>query len=462
MPEEKNINRRQFFTNSSKLIAASSLLPLHTSFAQDNGASPGKRLKVALVGTGSRGTSAWGKDLVASYKDYVDMVGLCDINSKRLEWAKNYIGTNALLYHARDFDRMIKETSPDAVIITTPDCFHEEYIVRTLELGCDVISEKPIATEAEQCQRILDAEIRTGRKVRTTFNVRHMEMAENIKEIVASGELGNIISVDFQEFLDCSHGASYFRRWHGKSRYSGTLLLSKACHHFDQVNWTLDAEPEEVHAYGKLAFYGKNNSFRYKHCRGCPFKKKCHFWWDILSDKLSAEMYVNCEDEDGYIRDGCVWSLDNDTYDTNTVEVKYKNGTLMSYTLNAYLPYEGQRISFSGEKGRLDVRIYYSQGWEVSHEVEFRLSTFFGETWKSKGNTRVWHLSRLKGGHGGADEKLKDMYFKPNQSDPLGKMAGSRAAVLSSLVGIAARKSIESGQRVKIADLVDFHQKWGE
>ncbi len=79
-----------------------------------------------------------------------------------------------------------------------------------------------------------------------------------------SGTLGRIISAEFMEYLDIDHGASYFRRWHGKSRFSGTLLCHKASHHFDQINWFLDAEPVEVSAFGDVAFYGKNNPFRGK------------------------------------------------------------------------------------------------------------------------------------------------------------------------------------------------------
>jgi predicted dehydrogenase len=383
------------------------------------------------------------------YSEYVDLVALCDINIKRAEFAKKYIGTNAPIYLSSDFDEMIRQTKPDAVIITTVDCFHAAYAVRAMELGCDVICEKPLATEAVQCQQLLDIELSTGKKIITTFNVRHHIFSEEIKRIIQSGELGKIISAEFHEYLNIDHGASYFRRWHGKSKLSGTLLCTKAAHHFDQMNWSLDAAPVEVNAYGKIAFYGRNNSFRSRNCRGCPFANTCDFFWDITKDKLSMDMYVGCEKEDGYLRDGCVWNADNDTYDTMTVEVKYNNDALLTYSLNAFLPYEGQRIAFNGEKGRLDVRLYQAQPWEAEHESDFQLTKNFKDT-------KLWHLSQKAGAHGGADESLKDMLFKPNQNDPMRKMAGSRAGVMASLIGIAARQSIETGTRVRIADLIKF------
>jgi len=446
------INRREFIEKGTKLTLGISALGLisNNSFAARE---PGKKLNIALVGTGSRGTRTWGKDLMIQYPDQLDMVALCDINPKRLDFAKRYIGTNAPVYLASDFNRMVEETNPDAVIITTTDCFHAEYAIRAMELGCDVICEKPLVTEAWQAQKLLDTEKRTGRRIITTFNARHSASAEEIKKVLVSGTLGRIISAEFMEYLDIDHGASYFRRWHGKSRFSGTLLCHKASHHFDQINWFLDAEPVEVSAFGDVAFYGKNNAFRGKNCRNCSFADKCDFYWDISSNQLMTDMYVACEKEDGYLRDGCVWDNEIDTFDTMTVEVKYNTGAILSYSLNAFLPYEGQRIAFNGQKGRLDVRRFQRQSWDPGHGSDFRLTHNFKDT-------KTWHIDPSAGTHGGADKKLKDLLFLSGQKDPLGKIADSRAGILSSLIGIAARQSIETGEKVKIADVIDFPVGW--
>jgi predicted dehydrogenase len=448
MSDIKKINRRKFIGKSSKFVAAATVFPMGLSYPSFE-ANSFKKLRVALVGTGSRGSSTWGKDLVDSYSDYVEMVGLCDSNYKRLAVAKKRIGSNAKTYVAEDFDLMISETKPDSVIVTTMDSQHEKYIVRAMELGCNVISEKPVATEADQCQRIIDAETRTGQRVDVTFNVRYMMESDAIKNIILSGDLGRIVSIDFQEYLDVNHGASYYRRWHGKIKNSGSLLVHKASHHFDMVNWLIDAEPLEIKATGRLAFYGKNNAYRDRNCRTCSFKEKCKFYWDMTKSKNAMELYGACEDVDGYYRDGCIWDNEIDSYDTSAVEVLYDNGTILNYSMNAFMPYEGQRISLTGEKGRLDVRIFARQPWETEHSIEMRLSKNFGES-------KLWGISPPKGGHGGADSKLKDMLLKPNQSDPLSKRAGSRAGILSSLIGIAARESIETGETIEISNLIKF------
>ncbi len=449
----REIDRRQFVGQGAKAAAAAAVMPLAMSSAASGARSSAGRRRLALVGTGSRGSSTWGRALLESHAEHVELVGLCDINRKRVAYARGYIGGDLPVYHSADFEKMIRDTAPDAVLVVTTDCFHADYVIAALDLGCDAISEKPLATELDQCQAILEAEKRTGRRVLTTFNARHGAVSEEIKKVLMSGELGRIISAEFHEYLDVDHGASYFRRWHGKKRFSGSLLVHKASHHFDQMNWWLEAEPARVHAFGGVEFYGGNGSFRSRRCRGCPFRDRCAFFWDIAQSPRDVDLYVNCESEDGYFRDGCVWDNAIDTYDTMTVEVRYGNGTLLNYSLNAYMPYEGQSIAFNGEKGRLDVRIFDRQPWEVDRAGDLRLTKVFG-------GTRTWTVERESGEHGGADRKLKDALFVPDHADPLGQRAGSREGVLSSLIGIAARTSIETGEAIDVAGLVKIPPVW--
>jgi predicted dehydrogenase len=448
------IKRRKFLEEGAAVMAATAFLSAPVMASEETGKaqSSGKK-RLALVGTGDRGTNMWGKPVVSTFSDYVEFVALCDINPKRMEAARAIIGIDVKCYPARDFDLMIQEARPDVVIVTTTDCFHEKYIVRAMELGCDVISEKSIAIDADQCQRIADTEARTGRKVNVGFNVRHMNESIEMKKILLSGELGKVISIDYHECLDTSHGASYFRRWHGKKAYSGTLLLHKASHHFDLINWLLESEPIDVQAIGKLSFYGHNNNFRGRNCRDCLFTSKCKFYWDITKDAKMMALYVNCEDEDGYHRDGCVWDNEIDIYDTSSVQVNYDNGTQLTYTMHAFLPYEGQRISFSCEFGRLDVNLNYSQPWNVEGTYEFRLT-------RDRQTTKYWILKPGEGSHGGADPHLRELMFKPGTKDEFNSRADSRAGIMSSLIGIAARQSIETGKKVQIAGLVKFPKVW--
>jgi predicted dehydrogenase len=342
---------------------------------------------------------------------------------------------------------MLSEVKPDALIVTTKDGTHHEQIIRALKFGCDVITEKPMTTTDAKCQMILDTERQTGKKITVAFNYRFSARAEKVKELLMSNVIGPITSVDFHWYLDTTHGADYFRRWHAYKENSGSLFVHKATHHFDLVNWYLDADPVEVSALGQLRNYGRNGKFRSRTCRGCPHKDQCQFYWDVTKDPVLTSLYVDCESADGYLRDACVYREDINIYDTMTAQVKYSNGALMSYSLNAFMPYEGHSISFNGINGRLDVRSYERQPWTPPREEEIRLSKNFGKS-------EIVEIEQTEGGHGGADPKLLWLTFHPELPDPYKQRAGSRAGAMSILTGIAAVKSVESGQPVKIADLV--------
>ncbi len=309
------------------------------------------RMKVALVGTGVRGVNMWGRDVVRDYPAEVEFVGLCDINPGRLAFAKDYIGVACPTF--TDFSQMLETTSPEHVIVTTMDSTHDEFIVEALERGCNVITEKPMTTDEVKCQAILDAQERTGRNITVTHNYRYAPHRRRMKELLMEGRIGRLTSVDFHWYLDTYHGASYFRRWHGKRRFSGTLFVHKACHHFDLLNWWIDSEPELVYAQGALEHYGSNNDFRHTNCRGCPHQARCAFYWDINTDPHLVDLYVKNEQYDGYLRDGCLWSEEIDIYDKMGAQIRYANGVQVSYSCTTYSPYEGYRIAFNGTEGRL-------------------------------------------------------------------------------------------------------------
>ncbi|MDQ0253179.1 putative dehydrogenase [Evansella vedderi] len=151
----------------------------------------------------------------------------------------------------RDGDeKKILTEKPDYVIVTTVDRTHHTYIIKALELGCNVITEKPMTVDTEKCQEIIDVVNRTGKEVRVTFNYRYAPHNTKVRELIREGVIGEVFSVNFEWALDTQHGADYFRRWHRDKRNSGGLLVHKSTHHFDLVNFWLGTEPEKVYANG--------------------------------------------------------------------------------------------------------------------------------------------------------------------------------------------------------------------
>ncbi len=434
------MTRRDFmFKGGGAAVAGAVLMSSVPAFA----AQSCTKRRIGLVGTGGRGMF-WCSELMKNYADVVDLVGLCDYNGKRVAAAKDLLKTTAPTF--TDFDAMVRETKPDAILVTTMDAIHVRHILRGLELGCDVISEKPLCTDEKQCRAILKAAAKSPKKIIVTHNARHYPEAKKIKQLLMDKALGDLVSVDYHEYLNTSHGSSYFHRWHHLKKNSGTLLVTKACHHFDQVNWWVNSKPAEVVARGELRVYGKNGPFRSTNCRNCKHTRECCYFMDITKNDRLMKLYGFCESEDGYLYDGCVYREEVDIYDTMSVSVKYENGIILTYTANAFLPYEGQAIYFNGSKGRIDWNTYSGGG--VKNQ-ELRLTP-------ARGNSEViTDLKYRTGGHGGADSSLQDMIFRePNAADPLGLRADVQQGAMAALIGIAAYRSIERGNEVvKISDL---------
>lgn len=446
---ENKMTRRNFFAASGAIAGAALLNPSEGLKAGTvlNSSVQNKKTRVALVGTGSRGNGMWGSSLVRDYPDYLEFVGLCDKNQGRLEVGKKRIGVSCPIF--TDFDKMMKEAKPELLIVTTMDSTHHEFIIKGMEYGADVITEKPMTTDEQKVQAILDAEKRTGKNCRVTFNYRYSPHRAKMWELLRAGEIGELTSVDFHWYLDTSHGADYFRRWHRLVENGGSLWVHKASHHFDLLNWWIDSDPETVFALGTLDFYGKNGRMRAENCRTCKNTQACPFYFDIMKNKGMVELYVDNEKYDGYLRDGCVFKNDINIYDKMAASIKYKNGVQVSYSLTTYSPYEGYRIAFNGTKGRMDAWIEESKPVSDRNYDEIIL-------FKNFSKRQYIQVPFGTSGHGGGDKLLKDQIFLPGIPDPLKQCANTRDGALACLVGIAARNSIAGKAPVNIADLTSI------
>jgi predicted dehydrogenase len=456
------IDRRSFLHHTA-LVGGSLVFPSARGVIQ-----PVAKKRLAMVGTGSRGTGFWGKNILHQYGDLVEFVGLCDHNPGRLAYALSAMGTSCPSF--TDFDDMMKKVKPDILIVTTVDATHHEFIIKGLQYGSDVITEKPMTTDEVKCKAILEAEKKTGRAVYVGFNYRHNPHATKIKELLTKERVGKITSVDFHWYLNVYHGADYFRRWHAYVRNGGSLWVHKATHHFDLLNWWLDSDPVEVMAYGQLNHYGKNSTFRGTTCRSCQHKSSCPFYWDINKNKEYVNMYTAHETHDKYYRDACVFREDIDIWDKMSAQILYANGVTVNYSLTTYSPYEGWKIAFNGMKGRMDSwqdipfqqaavdqanRHAAEMNQNKNEKPEGYDEIHIMDNFAAKGE--MVYIPKYKGGHGGGDSRMQDLLFKnPTNENPYKIMAGTRDGAMSCLIGIAARKSIYYGRPVKIEELTDL------
>ncbi|MBQ7208804.1 MAG: Gfo/Idh/MocA family oxidoreductase [Lentisphaeria bacterium] len=442
--------------------------------------------RYAVVGTGGRSDMYICALAGGDYKDYAELVAFCDVNQGRMDYYNERIGKKynhapVPTYLSQDFDRMIEECRPDTVIVTTMDRTHHKYGCRAMELGCDVISEKPMTVDAEKCQQIIDTQKKTGKHYTVTFNYRYSPRNTKIKELLKSGICGQITSVNFEWLLDTSHGADYFRRWHRCKRNSGGLMVHKATHHFDLVNWWLDSVPVTVYAMGDLKFYGRENAEKrgvtefYQRSLGSEIARKDPFGFRLDKDytEFLQRLYFDSEKYDGYQRDQSVFGDGIDIEDNMSVMVRYKNNVVMNYTLCAHCPYEGYRICFNGTKGRLE--FYVIERGVTQLDEDF--STFGN---REEGETPDQDLDRkkmapeiifqpfwgkpvvytydksAKGGHGGGDVRLMNNLFIGVKDDPFGHAADFTDGAMSILTGIGANISMRTGEPVKVQELIHF------
>lgn len=435
--------------------------------------------KYVLVGTGGR-SSMFIDAVVDAYKDVAELKAFCDTNQTRMNYWNNYIQKThnypeIATYKAQDFDKMIEEQKPDAVIVTSMDRTHHKYICRAMELGCDVISEKPMTVDEVKCQQIIDTKKKTGRHLTVTFNYRYSPRNTKVKEIIKSGMVGDITSIHFEWVLDTKHGADYFRRWHRDKRNGGGLMVHKSTHHFDLVNWWIDSAPKTVFAMGDLKFYGKENAENrgvtefYTRARGSEVAKKDLFALNPTEDdERLMGLYYDAEHEDQYYRDQSVFGDGISIEDNMGVMVRYENNVVMTYALNAHCPWEGYRVCFNGTKGRLEFNVVEKSYVSGEHEdfnqpgmrelegdkKEMVPEIIFQAHWNKP--QVIPYEQGDKGGHGGGDVRLLNDVFLGKGEDPLGHAAGYVDGARSILTGIAANISMKTGLPVNVKDLVEF------
>ncbi len=421
--------------------------------------------KYAIIGLSGRSRAFTGK-INGPYRDSVQIVALLDRNPKRMEEFNRENNSAYPCYGAEDFDKMVDETNPDTVIISTTDATHHLYIVAALARNITAITEKPMTTDEEKVKMILNAAAESQAQVIVTHNFRYPPLHTKIKEMLLENCIGTPLQVDFSYCLDTLHGASYFKRWNRYEKEGGSLLVTKACHHFDLINWYLGQNPVEVFAYGALNHYGPqglHNPEKVDGRRCSTCQTRCMYFkrHASLENPSQNEPLFNFNNPgkndlfgsaDGYYADRCIFDSDIDTWDTFSLVVRYAGGAIMNYSLNASAPYEGYRLAINGTNGRIETDYFHTGAGRLPFPSpppqNIRYIPLFG------GIQTIEALSG-EGGHGGADPLItKDIFDRPDPDDKTGRFANHGDGAMAVLVGIAARKSLKTGVPVKIADLL--------
>ncbi|GAA0563304.1 Gfo/Idh/MocA family protein [Actinomadura livida] len=420
-------------------------------------------MRYAFVGLGHR-AQMYVDALLGEWRDTGEIVALCDPNRTRLRYYLDLIGRDVPCFAPEEFGKMIE--TADAVVVATVDSAHARYVVAALDAGKDVVVEKPLCTTAEDCAAIAAAAERSTGRLVVTFNYRYAPRNSAVRRVIADGAIGEVTSVHFGWSLDTIHGADYFRRWHRDRANSGGLLVHKASHHFDLVNWWIADAAASVYAQTSLRFYGAGNA-RARGLAGRPARAfdapelgTDPFLLDLSADPRLKRLYLDAEHEDGYLRDRDVFGEGVTIDDNMSVLVRYEGGALLTYSLNAHAPAEGYRVVVDGTAGRLELDVT-ERAWTPPHAAID--PTASGKEHAEGASERLvlhrhWRRPEeiaIEGGagaHGGGDALLLDDVFRGPSDDPLARQAGYRAGVAGVLVGVAANRSAATGLPVPLTD----------
>ncbi|WLQ07260.1 Gfo/Idh/MocA family protein [Arthrobacter oryzae] len=440
-------------------------------------ASPVRKARIVLIGTGGR-SEMYIRAILGEHSDAAELVAFSDVNPGRVEFYQKLIQElgapgPVASFDPADLTAFIRDNDIDRVVVTTPDYTHADYIVEGLEAGADVVVEKPLTIDAEGCRRITRAVAETDRNVVVTFNYRYSPRNSALKEIIQSGVIGKVTSIDFSWVLDTVHGADYFRRWHREKKNSGGLLIHKASHHFDLVNWWIDDVPERVFASGGLKFYGDRNAAERglgpRPERGTvDTEVRDPFALDLREDERLKALFLDNEHFDGYRRDQDVFTAGITIEDNLALVVEYSGGPRLSYSLNAHSPWEGYRVAVNGTEGRAELEVVERAA--VVHSTDKKTVVDPSATPVEEDDAvrrngerlvvqRHWEAAyevpivNGEGGHGGGDALLLSDLFNGPGDDPLGRPSGYLDGLRSVSVGIAGNASLESGLPVRTADL---------
>lgn len=412
--------------------------------------------RIAIAGTGTRALG-FVDGILNHCAEYSDLVGLYDLNPTRIKGFCHLIGQEVPSF--TDFTKMVKMVKPKILVVCTTDRTHPELVEMAFAHGLDVIVEKPMAMNRKGIGRIQRAEEKFRRNVIVTFNMRFAPYSVAIKEVLLEKPIGEIFTVSAEWFIDRTHGNEYFHRWHNRMTNGGGLLVHKATHNFDLFNWFLGEMPSEVFAWGKLAQFGKAGKFHGPRCSDCQYQTQCPaVMKTTLADSdlnprsdgnIFKSLYFDAELNDGYIRDQCCFNPNIDIYDTMNALIKYRNGIQVSYALNAYSAWQGYKITFTGEKGVIEVGTVNKSTRPADYTVPDTIRIVTGTT-RSNVTMREINMTENTTPHGGGDYAMFDHLFGKTRADPLGQTAGFDAGAASAMVGICCNESILSGLPVKI------------
>ncbi len=372
----KHWSRREVLKAMGISVGAS-LMPLSMLAKDENGnpillpekdlnAGMKKPVTAITLGAGNRG-NVYGNFAIA-YPQQLDIVGVAEPITERNErysTLHNIPGSNRF----KTWEDVFKKPKfADAIIISTPDHLHYGPCMEALKLGYDILLEKPISPSERECRDILALTKKTSRIVAVCHVLRYAPYFVKLREIMQSGSIGEIISVQHLEPIEHVHMShSYVRgNWHN-SKATTPIILAKSCHDMDILRWLINKPAKNVSAFGNLKWFRKENAPAGSTDRcmnGCTIERTCPYSALRIYYRDRKRLYVFELSEDkskhgeailDYLRTTnygrCVYRMENDQPDHYVNSILFDDGITASFSMEAFTSYEGRRTRVMGSMG---------------------------------------------------------------------------------------------------------------
>jgi len=423
-----------------------------------------KKLKVILIGAGGRGKTY--TDIMSESTDKFEVVGVAEPIEDRREYIKNKHNVSEE-YCFDTWEKILDVPKfADVAIISTMDRMHYEPSIKALELGYDLLLEKPVAPTPEECVGIYKKAEECGRKIIVCHVLRYTEFFNGVKDIVDSGKLGKIMTVMHTEAVENRHQSHSFVRgnW-GNSQRSSTMLLQKSCHDLDILQWLLGKKCKKVQSFGFLSHFTEKNAPEGApdYCiQGCPAADTCYY--------NAVKLYLEDEENDwfrgaatGMVKPSnddvkeallntqygkCVYKCDNDVVDHQVVNMLFEDDLTVSFTMAAF------------NKGGRSLRIMGTDG-EFTADMESEKGVLFDFATRQETEidlTKSKHGEGIQFGHGGGDNGIIVALYD--------YITGRCSAKEVSEIGISAQNHMmvfaaeESRLNNTVVDVNDFMKKY--
>ena len=413
-----------------------------------------KPITAVVLGVGNRGT-VYG-NYAAKFPDTIKFVGLSDINKVRSDIFSRKHGIPAERCYGDFHEILAVPKFADAMVISLPDGLHYEAAMKALELGYDVLLEKPMAQSEKECKAILAQSRKYGRIVGVCHVLRYAPYFVALKAMLDRKVIGDVVSIQHMEPIRFAHMAhSYVRgNWHD-SKATTPIILAKSCHDLDIIRWMLGKPCRSISAEGGLYLFKKENAPEGAPLRctdGCPHEPTCPYSAiDIYARKKQhTKVFDNLDVNDfndviEHLKNSdygrCVYHCDNDQPDHYICNMVFEDGVTAAFSMEAFTPVGGRRTRIMGTKGFID--------GDMTQFTITDFRTMKRQVW----NRKVAEIPEYKGaGHGGGDYALmRDFVEAVSWQDPSRMSSTIEASVESHVMGFRAEKSRLKGKKEKVS-----------